>query len=76
MLAPSTNAELVETLRQRLASWEAQDRSAVESFSSGCDALNHMLPGQGFRRGIIAEYVADAGSGATAIGHPLQTPTR
>jgi hypothetical protein len=67
MLAPSTNAELIETLRQRLAGWEAKVRPAAESFSSGCDALNHMLPDQGFRRGIIAELLADAGSGATAL---------
>ena len=36
-------------------------------FQAGCDALDCVLPGRGFHRGTLIEYLAEIGSGAVAL---------
>ena len=60
MLAESRQCETVADLRQRLVRWEGAPRPA---FSIG---LDRVLP-NGFHRGTLTEYLADNGSGATAL---------
>jgi protein ImuA len=64
MLAPSSQLDILEALRQQL---EVRQRPAASSFSSGCDALDRVLPGHAFYRGTLIEYLADGGSGAVAL---------
>jgi protein ImuA len=64
MLALSSQRETVESLRQRL---RASDPLTAGSFSSGCPALDLMLPGHALRRGSLIEYLADFGCGASAL---------
>ncbi|HEY2760241.1 MAG TPA: hypothetical protein VGI75_05850 [Pirellulales bacterium] len=67
MLAASSQREIVEVLRQRLLDWEAVRRPGLPAFTSGCDALDAILPGSGFQRGTLIEYLAEGGSGAAAL---------
>jgi hypothetical protein len=57
----------VEALRQRVQRLEIARRPVVPSFSSGCGALDCALPGHGFQRGTLVEYLAEIGSGAAAL---------
>lgn len=59
MLARSSQRETVEALRQQLQ----EEGTSRPEFSSG---LGGDLP-QTFRRGTLVEYLADSGSGATAL---------
>lgn len=67
MLAPSSQSDLLEILRQKLLVWEADCRPAAAAFSTGCQALDHILPGNGLCRASIVEYVAETGSGASVL---------
>lgn len=63
---------LVEALRERIAAVEGARREAASglsaSASSGCEPLDRLLPGPGFRRGTLAEWLsADAASGAGTL---------
>jgi protein ImuA len=60
MLAPSSQREIVDALRQRL---QEERLAKHEEFPSG---LAGELPAT-FRRGTLVEYLADGGSGATAL---------
>ena len=67
MLALSSQCEIVEALREQVQRLEIARRPAVPSFSSGCGALDRILPGQGLHRGTLIEYLAEIGSGAAAL---------
>src|SRR5580698_9666805 len=67
MLASSSQCEIVEALREQVQRLEIARRPAVPSFSSGCGALDRILPGQGLHRGTLIEYLAEIGSGAVAL---------
>lgn len=61
--------ELVEKLQEQIARLEGvrrpQDTAAV---SSGCEALDHLLPEKGFRRGTLVEWLAEGdGAGAETL---------
>jgi protein ImuA len=60
MLALSSQADIVAALRQQLHRWEGSDKP---TFPSGLEGI---LP-DGFHRGTLVEYLADCGSGATAL---------
>ncbi len=67
MLAPSTTAELLDALRQRLLQWDSDVRGGAPTFSSGCTSLDAILPQAGLTRGSLVEYLAETGSGATLL---------
>jgi hypothetical protein len=60
---------LVQTLREEIARIEGTRRSPDElPVSSGCAALDEILPQRGFRRGSLAEWLHDGdGAGATTL---------
>jgi protein ImuA len=65
MLAHS-RAEILAALRQRLD--QAESPTGEEFCSSGCPALDQLLPGGGFRRGSLVEWCAAIrGSGAGVL---------
>lgn len=59
-LAPLDKLDVVAALRQRMLQWQGAGRP---TFSTGLDSI---LPG-GFQRGTLVEYLAEGGSGATAL---------
>lgn len=67
MLASSSQAEVVEALREQLQRVETGRRPAAPSFSTGAAALDRILPGGGLHRGTLVEYLAEIGSGAVAL---------
>lgn len=67
MLAPSSQSDLLRLLQQKLLAWEADCRPGAATFSTGCEAMDRILPGNGLHRAAIVEYVAKAGSGATVL---------
>jgi protein ImuA len=70
MQRPSENPSIsVEMLRQQIARIEGAKRHSSDSpVSSGCAAMDDLLPERGFRRGTLAEWLADdAGTGATLL---------
>ncbi len=60
---------LVESLQQEIARWEGARRPARKvTVSTGCDPLDRLLPGGGFFRGTLVEWlVAGEGSGAHSL---------
>ncbi|HZZ27454.1 MAG TPA: hypothetical protein VFE46_05550 [Pirellulales bacterium] len=68
MLALSTQRETIDALRQQLHFWEVARRPTLPPFSSGCEALDRLLPGRAFQRGTLTEFLADTGIAATALG--------
>jgi protein ImuA len=69
MWIQSTTSELLERLRERIASLERPadcgERSVV---STGCPALDRVLPFEGVRRGSLTEWLSErAGSGAESM---------
>ena len=58
-------SSLVDSLRAQLARWEARRPGRDESpISSGCQALDRLLPGGGLPRGALVECLEDeAGAG-------------
>jgi hypothetical protein len=57
--------ELIRTLRERLEQATARCRS--ERVSSGSAGLDRLLPGRGFRRGTLTEWLSEPGGGATTM---------
>src|SRR5262245_31358597 len=56
---------LVTELRERLKQLESCRRPAGEtSVSTGCEALDRLLPAGGIGRGGLVEWLANEGSGA------------
>jgi protein ImuA len=55
--------QLVETLREQIAHWERARRPQEAPVSSGSKALDRLLPGGGFHRGTLVEWLA-AGDGS------------
>ena len=71
-IAPLAPGRLVEALRRQIAAVEGARRQmradADGPVSSGCGALDRLLPGPGFRRGTLAEWIAaDSAGGAATL---------
>jgi protein ImuA len=62
-------SQLIETLRGQIARLEGVHRPvSPEGVSSGCVALDRLLPGGGFRRGTLVEWLSGAdGAGAASL---------
>ena len=59
---------LVENLRRRIAEIEDSRRpTGCAVGSSGCAALDRLLPSGGFRRGSLVEWLSRAGAGAETL---------
>jgi hypothetical protein len=60
---------LVEALRQRIAQLEGSRRPKSDlPLSTGCEALDRLLPGRGLHRGTLVEWLASGdGSGAESL---------
>jgi protein ImuA len=60
--------QLVEALREQIAHWERSRRPQETPVSSGSRALDQLLPGGGFHRGTLVEWLAVGdGSGAASL---------
>jgi len=61
--------ELVRALREQIAAIEGARRGGSDGpLSSGCEALDRLLPGRGFRWGTLVEWLAaEGGSGAGTL---------
>jgi hypothetical protein len=69
MWIQSTTSELLGRLRERIASLERPaDRGEQSVVSTGCPALDRVLPFEGVRRGSLTEWLSErAGSGAESL---------
>jgi protein ImuA len=69
MWIQSTTSELLERLRERIASLERPaDRSEQSVISTGCPALDRVLPFEGVRHGSLTEWLSEQpGSGAESL---------
>ena len=69
ILQNPTPRELVQSLRQKIARLEGTRRPTSEvPVSSGCRPVDKLLPGQGFRRGTLVEWLARGpGSGVESL---------
>jgi protein ImuA len=61
---------LIEALRQQIAHWERPRAPQEALVSSGAKALDQLLPGGGFHRGTLVEWLA-AGEGCGAASLAL-----
>ena len=62
----------VESLRRKLAGLSVTETSEKQGFSTGCDALDRLLPGNTLRSGMLIELLAeDRGSGAGVLAMQL-----
>lgn len=61
--------ELIQALRDRIASLEGARRPGEgRPISSGCEGLDQLLPGRGFPRGTLVEWLTSGeGSGAESL---------
>jgi hypothetical protein len=67
---PSNPPHTIQTLRNQLQRWEAQyhQPSAEHTISSGCAALDQLLPTGGFVPGQLVEWLSSrAGGGAATL---------
>ncbi|NUQ64184.1 MAG: hypothetical protein HUU20_17070 [Pirellulales bacterium] len=64
-----SSRELVEKLQQQIARIEkARSPHDTAPISSGCDALDQLLPERGFRHGTLVEWLAEGdGAGAETL---------
>src|SRR5262245_26468545 len=69
MWIQSTTSELLERLRERIASLERPADCGEQSVvSTGCPGLDRVLPFEGVRRGSLTEWLSErAGSGAESL---------
>jgi len=69
MNTPESHVRQIETLRRRIAGLEGGQRHGNPApVRSGCAPLDRLLPGRGFRRGTIVQWLADGGgSGAETL---------
>ncbi len=57
--------KLIEGLRDRIRSVEARPRVGLEqSISSGCVAIDRLLPAGGYGRGSLVQWITSGGNGA------------
>ncbi len=64
----SSPARDLAELRRRIARLEGRSRSGRgEAVSSGCEALDHLLPEGGFRRGTLIEWLSAEAAGAATL---------
>ncbi|MHB8898421.1 MAG: ImuA family protein [Thermoguttaceae bacterium] len=68
-MSRSPSPELIETLRRQIARLENGRRTSEPGVvSCGCRELDRLLPGGGFRRGSLVEWlVAEEGCGAQSL---------
>jgi hypothetical protein len=64
MLALSSKHAILESLRQQVA---ATQLPVAPLFSTGCYALDCILPAGSLHRGTLLEFLSDSGSGAAAL---------
>src|SRR5438034_11707705 len=78
MWIQSTTSELLERLRERIASLERPaDRGEQSVVSTGCPALDRVLPFEGVRRGSLTAWLSErARSGAESLALPLTREAR
>ena len=69
MNTPESHARQIETLRRRIAGLEGVRRHGNPAPVKSCfGPLDRLLPGRGFRRGTIVQWLADGeGSGAETL---------
>ncbi len=66
VLQSPASRELIESLRDRIASLEGARRPREKKpISSGCEGLDQILPDHGFHRGTLVEWLA-SGEGCSA----------
>ncbi len=64
----SPQQQLVDLLRDQLRSTEGLDSSSCDVVSCGCADVDRLLPGQGFRRGALIEWItATPAAGAATL---------
>ncbi len=61
---PTSRDEILARLREAMAHGPA---CAAETVSSGCPGLDAILPGGGFRRGTLVEWLGEPGAGAGVL---------
>lgn len=64
MSAQAGEFNVLDRLRQRI---ESVQQSTAVPFSSGCLALDRILPKQAFHRGTLVEFLSECGGGATSL---------
>lgn len=66
--APFARHQLVAELREQVRRWEGTRRPAENRrYSTGCEALDRLLPEGGLVRGALVEWLASEGSGAARL---------
>jgi len=67
--APSDRRQRVAQLAEQLRGWEAADTGRAErGLPSGCSQLDALMPGGGFCRGSLVEWITcEPGAGATTL---------
>jgi protein ImuA len=63
----ASRQEIVEVLQEQVRQIETERRPADNVNSSGCKGIDRLLPGQGFRRGSLIEWIGHKGSGASTL---------
>ncbi len=63
----STRQECRQDLQRRIRQLECAHLTSLERVSTGCEALDKLLPGKGFHRGALVEWLAAPGSGAAGL---------
>ena len=57
--------QLIQKLQNRIRSVESGSRAGAEqTISSGCVALDRLLPANGYQRGSLVQWITGGGSGA------------
>lgn len=65
---PTGTFDRIEVLRQKLAGLSSGEADSAQFFSTGCSALDHLLPGNALRPGMLLELLSpQPGSGAGAL---------
>ena len=67
MLANFMQASLLTSLQNEIARFEQARQPVGEPVSTGCAALDRLLPWHGLRRGTLVEWLAADGNGAVTL---------
>lgn len=67
MILNLSSEHVIESLRKQLRQWETLQGKGEETVSSGCDALDRILPQRGFHSGTLIEFLGEPASGATSL---------
>lgn len=61
----SVNAELIDQLQKQIRKFETASRPLdTPRISSGCRALDQLLPGNGYQRGMLVQFLTGGGQAA------------